>query len=456
MTRDATASWLLEHEARALLTRLDAVKPFVLQETTLPAAAVSPGGLAAIEEYLMAGRREVRGEVHRFLRWIEGDGRHAPPARQQRRFTLMRLKFNTALSQFDLFSEVITQRSEHGTGLWLSGLDVAAAEALILPGRYFEAPPIVCLLHRGLGGAIRRARTRLPGGGRSPVSIVRIPRERMIGYGIGSSLVHEVGHQGAALLGLVESLRSAVVTAGATGHHDERRAWDLWERWVSEVVADFWSIAKIGVGSTLGLIGLVSLPRSFVFRLDPFDPHPVPWIRVLLSCAIGDALYPDPQWARIASVWESLYPLYGLHPRLRGTIALLRETMPAFVSLLVEHRPRALRGSSLGEILPLPDRTPPALIGRFRRWRRAPELMSSAAPTLVFAVLGQARASGLITPELESLMLEELIGEWALRSTLATNASFATVRVPMPGGQPVIWAREQLPVARTPPVPALR
>ena len=37
--------------------------------------------------------------------------------------------------------------------------------------------------------------------------MIRIPRERMIGYGIASSLVHEVGHQGAALLGLVESLR---------------------------------------------------------------------------------------------------------------------------------------------------------------------------------------------------------------------------------------------------------
>jgi hypothetical protein len=456
MARDATASWLLEQEARALLTRLDAVRPFVLQETTLPAAAVSPGGLAAIEEYLLAGRREVRGEVRRFLRWIGGEGHQASPAQQQRRFTLMRLKFNIALAQFDMFSEVITQRSEHGTGLWLSGLDVAAAEALVVPGGYFEAPPIVCHLHRGLGGAIRRARTRLPGGGRNPASIVRIPRERMIGYGIGSSLVHEVGHQGAALLGLVESLRAAVEEAGASGPDEERQAWDLWGRWVSEVIADFWSVAKIGAASTLGLMGLVSLPRAFVFRLDPLDPHPVPWIRVLLSCAIGEALYPDPQWASIASVWEELYPTRGLHPRLLDVMTGLYQTLPAFVSLLVSHRPAALRGRALGRVLRSPDRAPPALIATFRRWSRAPDLMSAAAPTLAFAVFGQARASGLISPELESRLLEELIGEWALRSTLATNASFSTVRVPMPGGQPVIWAREQPPYAGTHPVPALR
>lgn len=45
------------------------------------------------------------------------------------------------------------------------------------------------------------------------------------------------------------------------------------------------------------------------------DPHPVPWFRVKLSCAIGDALYPDPQWGRVAALWERLYPLGGLAPR---------------------------------------------------------------------------------------------------------------------------------------------
>ncbi len=59
--------------------------------------------------------------------------------------------------------------------------------------------------------AIRRARTRLPGGGKNPVAIIRIPRERMVSSGIASSLVHEVGHQGAALLGLFDSVRAALL-----------------------------------------------------------------------------------------------------------------------------------------------------------------------------------------------------------------------------------------------------
>jgi hypothetical protein len=52
--------------------------------------------------------------------------------------------------------------------------------------------------------------------------------------------------------------------------------------------------------------------------------------------------------------------------------------------------------------------------------------MRNASPSLAFAALGQARASGLITPEEESRKLGELITYWALKSTLDTGAARAT------------------------------
>src|SRR5215469_8620958 len=341
------ATWLLEQEARALLTRLDRVKPFALQETMLPAAALSPAAQTGIEQYLMRGRRDLRGRIHRYIRWLQGPGAGASPEELQRRFTVLRLQFNLALSQLDLFSDAITQRSENETGVWLSGLDIAAQDALSLPGGFYDAPPVVCYLHRGLGGAIRRARTRLPGGGANPVSIIRIPRERMIGYGIASSLVHEVGHQAAALLGLVESLRPALQQRRRASSGPAALAWQLWERWISEIVADFWSVSRVGVSSTLGLIGVVSLPRAFVFRLNADDPHPFAWIRVQLSCAFGAALYPHPQWRQLATVWESFYPPRGLQPELVQVLGALQASMPEFVQMVVDHRPRSLRGRTL-------------------------------------------------------------------------------------------------------------
>ena len=423
------ATWMLEQEARALLTRLDRVKAFALQETMLPAAALSPTAQTGIEHYLMRGRRDLRGRIHRYIRWLQGPGAAAPPEELQRRFTFLRLQFNLALSQLDLFSDAITQRSESETGVWLSGLDIAAQDALALPGGYYDDPPIVCYLHRGLGGAIRRARTRLPGGGDNPVAIIRIPRERMIGYGIASSLVHEVGHQAAALLGLVESLRPVLQQRRRASRGPAARAWLLWERWISEIVADFWSVARVGISSTFGLIGVVSLPRAFVFRLNADDPHPFAWIRVKLSCAFGDALYPNTQWRQLAAVWESFYPPRGLRPEQAEAIAGLERTMPEFVRTVIGHRPSSLRGQALGEVVQMPGRTPGRLLAHYRRWAAHPGHLRAASPTLAFAVLGQARASGLVTPEKENRLLGNLITYWALRSTLDVNAAMAQLPV---------------------------
>lgn len=412
---------MLEHEAQALLTRVARIEPFSLQETMVPAAALLPEALTAIERFLIAGRRELYGEIQQFRRWLRGPGRAAGPPEMQRRFAIAKLRFHAVIAQFEVFSDAITQRSERAHGVWLSGLDALAADALSLPG-YLDPPPVICYLDRGPGAAIRRARTRLPGGKQSPVAIVRMPRERMIGNGIASSLVHEVGHQGAALLGLVASLRSELARIAAHAPANERPSWQAWGRWISEIVADLWSIARVGIASTLGLISVVGLPRFFVFRLDMHDPHPAPWIRVKLSCAIGDVLYPHPQWEQLAGLWEQCYPLQGLDAKAQAAFRGLLATVPRVARAICAHRPPSLRGRSLGEALASPERHPRRLTATWQAWSRAPAEIFHAPPSLVFAVLGRARLSGALSPDTESRLLEDLLTHWALRSTLDISA----------------------------------
>lgn len=432
MAQGSIASEMVEHEARALLTRLDRLRPFSLYETMVLAAAPSPAALSGIEASLLAGQRNVRRRVRTFLTWLRGPGRGVPPSEQQKQLTVLRLQFNSVLSQLDLFAEVVTQRSERDNGPWLSGLDVVATDALRigLPG--VVPPPVVCYLARGPGAAIRRARTRLPGGAFNPVAIIRVPRERMVGHGIASSLVHEVGHQAAALLCLVESLRPVLARRVAESTNEsERAAFRCWERWISEIVADLWSVGKLGIGSTLGLFGVVSLPRWAVFRPSGDDPHPVPWIRVLLSCTMGDALYPHPQWAGLAKVWRQLYPIDSVTDDYRRTLEGLVRSMPQFVNLLVDFRPKALRGWSLAEAMPLAERRPEQLLALLQRLRRLPTAgWVNVPPTLAFAVVGQGRAAGLIEPETEGRLLSELLTLWALRSTLDVTAICANPTVP--------------------------
>jgi hypothetical protein len=421
----AYVSWTLAQEAQGLLSRLARVKPFALLEPMLPAANLLPESQVAIEDVLARGRRELRARIQEFLQWLQSPAaRWSTPEEAHRRFIFLRLRFNAVLNQFDLFNDVLTQRSENKTGVWLSGLDVVSADALALPGGYYHAPPVICYLDRGIGAAIRRARTRLPGGGENPVAVVRVPRERMIGHGIASSLIHEVGHQAAALLDLVNSLRP-VLRGLQAGAGPARIAWQLWDRWISEILADFWSVARVGVASTLGLMGVVGLPRPFVFRIDTNDPHPPPWIRVKLSCAIGRALYPHPQWRRIEALWDAYYPLNGLDPERALLLGRLQAHLPGFVSLLVNHRPKSLRGRSLREVMHVTERQPTRLQALYETWRRNPAAMYIASPSLVFATLGQARADGRLNPEDESRLLGKLLTHWALQSTLQVSAACA-------------------------------
>lgn len=443
----------LAQETRSLVTRLGQVRAFALQMPSVPAATISPAALAAIERHTVRARQVLSSQAGEYISWLQSsDGRRATAGECQRRFTILKLRFNSLLDDYDIFADVISQRSEHEAGVWVAGLDLVAAEALAMP-RFFKAPPVVCYLDRGHGAAIRRARTRLPGGEENPVAVIRVPRERMVGSGIASSLVHEVGHQGASLLGLVESLRP-VLREKAARNPRQAAAWKLYERWISEIVADFWSVARIGIGSTLGLMGVVSLPRFFVLRTALDDPHPTPWIRVRLSCVMGQALFPHVQWQRLSQLWATLYPLQGLAPEMQRLFARLEAAMPEFVTVLVNHKPASLRGRTLREAMEVSARQPATLREHWRVWQRNRAAMRSSPPSLVFGVIGQARADRLVSPEEESRILSDLLATWALRSTLRTadvcNASpQSTTTVPAPiagviAGIPIQQARPAL------------
>jgi hypothetical protein len=416
------------YEVEALLTRLDRIRPFAMQTPMVLAAAVSPEAEIAIEQYLARGRRQLRGLAHAFLRKLAAS--QAEPAELQRHFVVLRLVFTRAFNQFDMFADALSQRAQHDFGIWIGGLDAVAEDALALPGNFYSAPPVITYLDRGMGAAIRRARTRLPGGGSNPVSLIRLPRERMVGSGIGSSLVHEVGHQAAALLGLIASIRQAL--------HDRQRLepsraalWRLWERWISEIVADFWSVARLGIGSTLGLMQVVALPRAFVFRLHPTDPHPFAWIRVLVSCSLGRALYPDPQWQALAGLWREVYPLGADAPAAAPALA---EHAQDLAELLASHRPAALRGLSMREALRVHERTPRRLRRLWNGWSGNLALIVTAAPTVALGAVGQARADGRLRPAEDADLHARLLQAWALAGavSVASRPPAAALRLSAP------------------------
>lgn len=404
--------WLVG-EAEALLTRLNQIKPFAITMPMVGAANIPVPAQKGIHNLLVRGVRDLRKKVKIFIRKVKTSS-YSTPKEAQNAYTVLKLKFNSLLDQLDIFADVLTQRSEQETGVWLAGLDTLAKDALSIMKAYKPPPPLVCYLDRGHGAAIRRAKTRLPGGKKNPVGVIKIPRERMVSNGIASSLIHEVGHQGAALLGLIKSVKNALHQK-AENSRTQAQSWKLFSRWISEILADCWSAGMVGVSATTGLMGVVSLPRYFVFRSNTTGPHPFPWIRVKISCAFGEALYPDPQWRRIDRLWGKLYPLSGLPTKKRQLISELEKTIPHFVKLVLNHRPATLNGKPIKSLFPTTSRKPKQLRALHVKWKTQPTLMKKAKPSLVFAVMGQARSDNRITPKKENQILTEQLKAWAMK-----------------------------------------
>ncbi|WP_315817253.1 hypothetical protein [Paraflavitalea speifideaquila] len=201
----------------------------------------------------------------------------------------------------------------------------------------------------------------------------------MVASGIGSSLVHEVGHQGSALLDLIPSLKPVL---NDLSRRDTARSesWKLLNRWISEILSDFWSVSFLGISATTGLMSVVSLPKYFVFRAVDNDPHPFPWIRVKISLAFGKLVYPEDQWYRLERLWESMYPKAGLKPASLALINNLEATLPAFAKLVSEHKPLKLKGKMIGDIFPYQERQPEQLRAYYRQWKNDKDVMKNNVP----------------------------------------------------------------------------
>ena len=410
--RDLIYRRFLINEAQGLLTRLSQMQPFEMSMPMVIAAAVPYIAQKNIFELMRTGKELLATKVRRFIdRMKQPRGTHIEKC--QAAYAVLKLQFNALLDQFDIFADVVSQRGENETGIWVAGLDVFAKDALKMDRFLLDAPPLICYLDRGHGAAIRRARTRLPGGDENPVAVIKIPRERMVASGIGSSLVHEVGHQGSALLDLIPSLKPVLEDLS---QRDKARgeSWRLLNRWISEILSDFWAVSFLGISATTGLMSVVSLPKYFVFRAVDNDPHPFPWIRVKISLAFGKLIYPEDQWHRLERLWESMYPKTDLKPAALQLINNLEATLPSFAKLVIEHKPLKLKGKQLREIFPYGRRQPHQLRAYYRQWKNDQEIMKKQRPSLVFAVIGQARADDVITPFTENRVLTNMLRHWAL------------------------------------------
>ena len=106
-------------------------------------------------------------------------------------------------------------------------------------------------------------------------------------------------------------------------------------------------------------------------------------------------------------------------------MSLLQATLREFVSTVLDTPLPQLAGLPLGAVFPRGDRTPARLRALRPLVHRDASQLAFLAPTVAFAVVGQAKLDGAINAWTESAIVSRLLRYWALQSSIDASIACA-------------------------------
>ena len=106
---------------------------------------------------------------------------------------------------------------------------------------------------------------------------------------------------------------------------------------------------------------LFAMPPAHALRLSVTDPHPPPYLRVLLVFDWCRRAWGRGQWDDWEREWELLYPLSGMSGETRRLMRDARRFVPAIGAALFNHRFRELETRALVDLFDLSAVSPSAV-----------------------------------------------------------------------------------------------
>jgi hypothetical protein len=309
---------------------------------------------------------------------------------------------------FDTYTDILSQRHMPSLGTLLAGCDVLAADALYCnhPALALVEPPLV-YCDRGYGASIARQDIRLPDGTPNPLPLIQIPYTRLQEKWNLTSVLHEVGHEVMVRLGMV-ALWPKIAAAALSRHGAPERVQQLFGLWMSEIGPDFWTFGCSGIAAAGGIRELIVLPPAMMLRISETEPHPPPYLRVLLNFEWCRQIWGSGSWDRWEREWLSLYPLDVLPRAQRDTLEICRRFLPVLSRTMLRTRLRVLSGRPMTTLFDLDALHPlrlqriaaGALHGRFD--------LRGLRPAAQLAVFRLVKEQGLLKPE----QLDAVMATW--------------------------------------------
>jgi hypothetical protein len=156
---------------------------------------------------------------------------------------------------------------------------------------------------------------------------------------------------------------------------------------------------------------LFAMPPTHALRLSVTDPHPPPYLRVLLAFDWCRRAWGRGRWDAWEREWELLYPLTNAGAETGRLLRDARRFVPAVGDALFNHRFRELEGRALADLFDL-RAISPAEVRRVAERAASGILdlrgLTPCAQLAVFAELRQMRA-------MSEERLDDLMTAWLRR-----------------------------------------
>ncbi len=310
---------------------------------------------ASLERYLgLALRRHLDDAVGRLARESDAlaeDLRSARTAadleRLRRRVVAFRRRYLRTETLLDFYGDAVNTRTNPRLAALLSACDVIATQSMAAALRPLDldVPPALTYYDKGIGAAITRYGLRLwDEGSLSPVAAIKITRHNMRR---GTALIHETGHQVDALTRWTPELAAAFARELGPGSPVA----EAWAGWTSEVSADAFAFAHTGFAAVAALHDVLAGEENSVFAFPIGDPHPVPYLRVLLGARMCGRTYGPGPWDDLALAWVRTHPLDRAPAAVRELVEASLERLDTIVNLCLYTPMRAFAGRPLAALV---------------------------------------------------------------------------------------------------------
>ena len=112
-------------------------------------------------------------------------------------------------------------------------------------------------------------------------------------------------------------------------------------------------------------------------------------------------------------MWKKFYPKEGLDENIINILEEIENGIDPFVDLVINHSTKEMQGRKLIQLFSPEERSPDHLRQLYQLWKTKKINLGSMKPTMVLAVLGQAKYDLVIDAADESKILTKQLRQWA-------------------------------------------